>query len=496
MGKVVLFFPSYRSREASPPLALIAIAGPLISRGYDVEIVDAAVEPDFERRTIEAARGALCVGISIITGPMIEDTIRVGRALKRAYPNLPIVLGGWHPSILPEQTLAADFVDVVAIKQGELTMCELVKRFELGMPLDGVEGILFKRDGEIVRNAPRPYTAIDKLPSRMPGYALIDYDRYERQTGLRWAMYTTSHGCPYNCGYCSNASVYGRRLDTLPVEQVVDEVTTLVTRYGVKYLGIIDDIFFSHTKRSLAMAEGFVRAGLDFKWYIQDRADCVARLTTEEARLYARAGLHRVHFGAESGSDEVLVAIEKKAAAEDAIRAVDVCKAAGIRASFGFIFGLPSETEADLSESLRLIDRIYARYDRADCYTNIFTPYPGSPIWDDVVGKGFESPASLEEWISFFPQLTVLPWLDGEQHARLQNIRQYLRIGYPVIKVGEIPRSRAERVSQALLRPVARYRIRHHAYRFPAELRTLDVLRAVKRRVAGLPTGARAVEYA
>jgi anaerobic magnesium-protoporphyrin IX monomethyl ester cyclase len=494
--KVVLFFPSYRSREAAPPLGLIALAGPLVGRGYEVEIVDASIEPDFVRRTVEAARGALCVGISIITGPMIEDTVRVGRALKAAYPDLPIVLGGWHPSILPEQTLGADFVDVVAVKQGELIMLDLAERFQNYAPLDGVPGILFKRDGEIVRNVPRPYTAIDKLPSRMPGYELIDYDRYEHQTGLRWVMYTSSHGCPYNCGYCSNASVYGRRLDTLPVEQVVEEVTVLVKRHGVRYLGIIDDIFFCQTKRSLAIAEGFIRAGLDFQWYIQDRADCVARLTDEQARMYARAGLHRVHFGAESGSDEVLVAIEKKAAAEDAIRAVDKCKVAGIRASFGFIFGLPSETDEDLRDSLEMIDRIYARYDRADCYTNIFTPYPGSPIWDETVGKGFQAPERFEDWAAFFPQLTVLPWLDGERHRRLQNIRQFLRIGYPVIKVGEVPRSRAERTSQAVLRPLARYRVRHHTYGFPAELRTLDALRTIKRRLAGRPSGPRAVEYA
>lgn len=496
MAKIVLFFPSYRSREAAPPLSLIALAGPLVARGHDVEIVDAAIEPDYVRATVEAARGALCVGISIITGPMIEDTIRVGRALKAAYPDLPIVLGGWHPSILPEQTLEADFVDVVAVKQGEMTMLEVVERLEIGMPLDGVAGTLFKRDGEIVRNAPRLYTPIDELPSRMPGYERIDYDRYERQTGLRWVMYTTSHGCPFNCGYCSNASVYGRRLDTLPVEQVVDEVSTLVNRHGVRYLGIIDDIFFCHTRRSLEMAEAFVRAGLKLRWYIQDRADCVARLTDEEARLYARAGLDRVHFGAESGSDDVLVSIEKKAEAEDALRAVDRCKAGGIRASFGFIFGLPQETERDLQESLQLIDQIYARYERADCYTNIFTPYPGSPIWDEVVGKGFEAPRSFEEWTAFFPQLTVLPWLDGAAHRRLQNIRQYLRIGYPVVKVAEMPRSRAERATHAALRPLARYRIRHKAYGFPAELRAIDALHTLKRRLSGLPTGARAVEYA
>jgi anaerobic magnesium-protoporphyrin IX monomethyl ester cyclase len=496
MKKVVLFFPSYRSREAAPPLALIALAGPLVSKGYEVEIVDAAIERDYVRRAVEAARGALCVGISIITGPMIEDTVRVGNALKEAHPDLPIVLGGWHPSILPEQTLEADFVDVVAIRQGELTLLELAERFANFMPLDGVAGTLFKRDGEIVRNAPRAHTPIEQLPSRMPGYDLIDYDHYERQTGLRWVMYTSSHGCPYNCGYCSNASVYGRKLDTLPVEQVVDEVSFLVRRKGVRYLGIIDDIFFAQTKRSLAMAEGFVRAGLDFKWYIQDRADCIARLTEDQAKLYARAGLHRIHFGAESGSDEVLKAIEKKAAAEDAMRAVERCKSAGIRASFGFIFGLPSETDHDLEDSLALIDRIYATYDRADCYTNIFTPYPGSPIWDETVGRGFEMPKRFEDWSSFFPQLTELPWLDGDRHARLQNIRQYLRLGYPVVKVGEVPRSRAERLAQRTLGPIARYRVRHHAYGFPAELRALDTMKTLKRRAFAQPTGARAVEYA
>ena len=104
-GKIVLFFPSYATEEISPPLALIAIAGPLLSAGFDVRIIDSALHPDFLERTLGELDGALCLGVSLITGPMIADTIAICKAARARHPDLPIVLGGWHPSILPEQTV-------------------------------------------------------------------------------------------------------------------------------------------------------------------------------------------------------------------------------------------------------------------------------------------------------------------------------------------------------------------------------------------------------
>ena len=118
-GKVVLFFPAYASNEASPPLALISIAAPLVQAGYDIRIIDEVLERDPVRAVFEALEDALCLGISVITGPMIRGAVQVGNAVKEKYPEVPIVLGGWHPSILPEQTLKASFVDVVALKQSE-----------------------------------------------------------------------------------------------------------------------------------------------------------------------------------------------------------------------------------------------------------------------------------------------------------------------------------------------------------------------------------------
>lgn len=480
-GRVVLFFPSYATDEISPPLALIAVASPLIAQGYDVRIVDSALEVDFLDKVLDALEGAVCLGVSLITGPMIEDTITVCRAAKARYPELQIVLGGWHPSILPEQTLAASFVDVVVMRQGEVVFPQVVNRIAAGETPEDIPGVLFKDpSGEIIRGPEPVYTPVADLPSRVPGYELIDVDQYQRATGLRWVMYTTSHGCPYNCSYCSNASVYGRKLDVLPVEQVVSEVSWLVKRHGIRLLGIIDDIFFASRQRSMQIAEGFLREGLNMEWYIQDRADSFAKLTVEQARMYRRSGLVRVHFGAESGSDRVLDSIEKRSRVERTLLAVERCGEADIRASFGFIFGLPDEQERDMQLTVDLIRQIYTRSDRADCHTNIFTPYPGSPLWPRSVEMGVDPPTSLEEWVHFFPRLTELPWLHGARHQRLQDIRQYLRFGYPNVRVGEDQGSIRHRLALRLLGPTSRWRIRNHRYGLPVEVRGYTTAQRLK----------------
>ncbi len=478
---IVLFFPSYQSDEAAPPLALIAIASPLIQAGYRVRIVDSTLEEDYVSAVLREMEGALCLGISLVTGPMVREAVEVGRAVKQRYPETPIVLGGWHPSILPEQSLQPPFVDVVVLRQGELTMLELADRFRDGASLQDVEGILWKDHGEMVRNRPRNHPRVADLPSRLAGYGLIDWDRYERATRLRWALYTTSHGCPYNCSYCSNASVYGRNLDLLPVDQVVTEICEVVRRYRIRCVGVIDDIFFAFRERSLEIAEGLVRSGLDFEWFIQDRTDCWSRLSQEEARLYHRAGLRRVFFGAESGSETVLKSIEKRARVESTLEAAQRCAQAGIRATFGFIFGLPDEGEDEMRETLDLIDRLYRVSPLADCNTNIFTPYPGSPLWPVAVQRGFEPPKEFAEWADFYPRITRLPWMDRQQHQRLQSIRQYLRFGYHQVKVAS-PLGLPHRMLRTVLKPTSRLRVRSKRFAFPWELYGYRALQKVSHR--------------
>src|SRR5271169_2103937 len=155
--KVVFFFPAFSSQEATAPLGILAVSTPLLRAGYQVKIIDSTITPNFQRRVIEELKDALCLAVSLVTGPMIRETVQMAREVKRLYPHLPIVLGGWHPSLLPDQTLAADYIDVVVVGQGEEALLEVVRRIEARASLWGVPGVGYKQaDGRIRFNPSRP----------------------------------------------------------------------------------------------------------------------------------------------------------------------------------------------------------------------------------------------------------------------------------------------------------------------------------------------------
>src|SRR5437868_5298703 len=155
-NKVILFFPSYRSIEAAPPLALLALAPIAERRGLSVDIVDSTIEPEYGARIIRQLDDALCIGISIVTGPMIVEAIQVARAVKAARPDVPVILGGWHPSTLAEQSLSASYIDVVVRGQGEVTFGEILDRLLEHSTLDGIQGCSYRNaDGVVVHNPSR-----------------------------------------------------------------------------------------------------------------------------------------------------------------------------------------------------------------------------------------------------------------------------------------------------------------------------------------------------
>ena len=353
----------------------------------------------------------------------------MGRAVKKLYPEKPIILGGWHPSLLPGQTLQADFVDVVVRGQGENSLLEVVERLMDRASLKDVSGIGFKEDGKIVMTPERPLRPLRELPPK--AYELGDYDAYERLCGRRWAMYISSLACPYNCAYCTNEGVYGRLWNALPAEQVVSEMTELVRRYRFELLWVVDDNFLVDRHRAVAIAEGLVRSGVKFQWSIQASTNLVTRLSDPELKLLREAGLQQICHGAESASPKVLKLMDKDfQKIETMLEAAEKCARAGIRPSFNIIFGFPGEGEAERQETIRFIRNVCGRFPSAEFWTNIFTPYPGAPIMRRAGELGIDVPQTFEGWADFFPRYTVLPWLKGQEHRRVQIMREFLRIAF------------------------------------------------------------------
>ena len=475
--KVVFFFPSFASSEATAPLGILAVATPLLRAGYSVVLIDSTITPNFKKRVLEEVKDAICLGISLVTGPMIRETVDIAKSVKAWNPEFPVILGGWHPSLLPKQTLECEWIDIVVRGQGEETLLELVEHIQNRSAIDLIPGIGFKRNGKLIFTTERPLRPLVDMPPK--AYELADFDAYERSCGRRWAMYTSSLACPFDCAYCTNGGVYGRKWNALPPEQFVEETVDLTRRYNLEMLWVVDDNFLVDLDRARLIGEGLARAGANFTWSIQATTNLTARLTLEDLKLLRRGGLHQICQGVDSGSEKILKLMNKTFQDFDSIyQCAERCLQADIRPSFNIIFAYPGEGDKERRETVNFMMDVCRRFPGAEFWTNIFTPYPGSPIMRQAEKLGIEVPSSLEGWADFFPRYTVLPWLKGKDHTRLQVMRDYLRVAFDRIPIAADNRDRITKTVQKAISIPARWRLDHDVYAAPVELWLNDKLKS------------------
>ena len=468
-NKVVLFYPPYDGPPLGAPLSLLCLASPLLQAGFEVELVDNLISPDYEQTILRETQDALCLGISVLTGPHIGAAIRVSRAVKKLRPEMPIVFGGWHASLATEQTLREPFVDAIVRGQGELTLLELARRIEGGRDWHGVRGLSFKdHNGRIVHEAERPVANLNDLPP--PAYDLVDPGIYAAASGVRQLAYTSSVGCPYQCNYCTDQVFYKRRFNAYRVERVVNDLTELVPRYNIEHVPLFDSNFLVDRKRAVAIAKGIIESRIKFRWDFQTSTDFLALMNEEDVHLLAESGVHHIGFGTESASQEVLALMNKRFQhVEQMMETARKTNLAGIHVVFNIILGYPGETEAHRQQTFRVMSDIAKEYSNVSFSPNIFTPYPGIPIWPQLKEMGVREPQSLEEWETLALGTNVLPWLRGEELRRLRRSLEYFLLNNQIRKVAtKIPWFR--RSVRRLLGAPIRWRIGKGRYSFPWEL--------------------------
>ena len=493
--KVVLFYPPYDGPPLGAPLSLLCLASPLLQAGFEVKLVDNLLAPDYEQTILREASDALLLGISVLTGPHIGAAVRVSRAVKKMRPEMPIVFGGWHSSLATEQTLREPFVDAVIRGQGELTLLELAQRIANGEDWHGVRGLSFKdkdADGTIVHEPERPVANINSLPA--PAYELADPGIYAAASGVRQLAYTSSVGCPYQCNYCTDQVFYKRRFNAYTVERVVNELAELVPRYDIEHVPFFDSNFLVDRKRAVAIARGIVDAGVKFQWDFQTSTDFLALMSEEDVRLLAESGVHHIGFGTESASQEVLELMNKRFQHIDQmVETARKTNVAGIHIVFNIILGYPGETEAHRQQTFRFMSEIAREYSNVSFSPNIFTPYPGIPIWPQLKEMGVYEPQSLEEWETLALGTNVLPWLRGEELRRLRRSLEYFLLNNQIRKAtAKIPWAR--RSVRRLLGAPVRWRIGKSRYSFPWELwvsRTVEKVVTRRSLLTGQPLAER-----
>jgi radical SAM superfamily enzyme YgiQ (UPF0313 family) len=467
--KVLLFLPPYQGAVFGPPLGLLSLASSLRRAGFEPRIVDGALTSDFRTAIRRELNGCLAFGVSLLTGPMIRDAIAASEQVRRFRPELPIIYGGWHPSLTPAQTLRESFVDIVVMHQGETTLVEVLQRLESGASLDMVAGCWFKKAGRICSNPDRPPSALSSLP--VPAYDLADFDAYARLSGSRKLPYATSIGCPYACNYCTDMVFYNRRFNPLEVRRIVEEVTSLVEQYCLDEVALVDSNFLVDTRRAIAIACGFIERRSRFRWTFQASTDLLCRMSDEEVSLLAASGVSRIGFGTESASPEVLRRMNKAhQEIPDMFEAARKCHRAGIRTTFNLIFGYPGEEETDRNQTLRVMVEIAERFDNVTFSPNLFTPYPGIPIWPELRQLGLKEPASLAEWAGCGLGQAELPWLDGKAYRKLERGMSYFLLENHVNKMRRRARSPLTRWMTGLLQKPLHWRLKRHLFGWPVEL--------------------------
>jgi anaerobic magnesium-protoporphyrin IX monomethyl ester cyclase len=467
--KVVLFYPPYDGPPLGAPLSLLCLASSLLQGGFEVKLVDNLLFPDYEKAILRETEDALCLGISVLTGPHIGAAVRVSRAVKKLRPEMPIVFGGWHASLATDQTLGEPFVDAIVRGQGELTLLELAQRIADQRDWHGVRGLSFKDgEGKIVHEPERPVTNVNDLPA--PAYHLADPGIYAAVSGLRQLAYTSSVGCPYQCNYCTDQVFYKRRFNAYRVERVVNDLTELVPRYNVEHVPFFDSNFLVDRKRAVAIAKGIVESGIKFQWDFQTSTDFLALMSEDDVCLLAESGVHHIGFGTESASQEVLALMNKRFQhVEQMVETARKTNLAGIHVVFNIILGYPGETDAHRQQTFRVMSDIAKEYSNVSFSPNIFTPYPGIPIWPQLKEMGVHEPQSLEEWETLALGSNVLPWLRGDELRRLRRSLDYFLLNNQIRKATTgVPWFR--RGVRRLLGAPIRWRIGKSRYSFPWEL--------------------------
>lgn len=466
--KVVLFYPPYDGPPLSAPLCLLALAAPLLQAGFEVKLIDNITSPDFESEVLRETSDALCLGISVLTGPTIGAAIRVAKAVKNARPSLPVIFGGWHPSLATQQTLRPDFVDAVVRGPGDLTLLEVAQRLADKQELHGVQGLSFKDGAGIHHEPERRVTNINDLP--MPAFHLANFDAYAAAAGIRQLSYTSSVGCPYACNYCTDMVFYNRRFNAYKAERVVSDLADLIPRYGIQEVALFDSNFLVDIKRAVAIARGIVDSGVKFLWDFQASTDFLWRMSDDEVRLLGESGVSHMGFGTESASKPVLKLMNKHHQnVEQMVETARKAHLADIRVTFNVIVGYPGETEADRQQTFSIMSDIAREYANVSFSPNIFTPYPGIPIWPQLKEMGLYEPQSLEEWQTLALGSNILPWLQGEELQRLRRSLEYFLLNNQIRKATQSNAWLRKRFRQMLGAPI-RWRIGKNRYSFPWEL--------------------------
>ena len=470
---IIMFHPrAVKPKNRRFPLAILSIAAVLEGREEYI-IVDGNLDPDpgatLDR--IASENDVELLAVSVMPGPQMVAAIPVCRQFRLSYPAVPIVWGGYFPSLYTDAALNARYVDFAIRGQGEETLPELLEALRSERKLATVRGLSYKDVfGLHVHNADRPLRSPNDFPL-LPYHRLQDVGRYLLPTflGTRTVVHQASIGCPFRCQFCGVVPIFEGRQKMEAPERTASTLSYLKTTYGANAVQFYDNNFFLNESHAREQAERLTPLGMH--WWAEGRIDTVLRYSDATWRAIRRSGATMIFFGAESGSDEVLVQMNKKITTSQTLELARRIREFGIIPEFSFVVGSPKNPERDTRDTIGFIRRLKKLNPDAEIIVQHYIPTPHPDGMYGAIDGKIEFPSTPEEWATerwynfTTRQDPHLPWLPGRVKRRIDNFELVINSRWPTAQDIHLPQW-----GRMMLQTLSSWRYALGLYEFPVEL--------------------------
>ncbi len=482
--QTLLINPTITSRHSARfPLALLNLAAAL-DRSGGSRIIDGNVDRDFVDQTLRAMRqGAFdAVGVSVMGGPQVAPAIAVSTAIREHFPAVPIIWGGYFPTLHTDAALAAPYVDYAIRGQGDESLPELVAALSgAAQPeLAKIGGLSWKSGGVAVHNPNRRF-ALGDSELVLPYDKLGDPRRYLARTylGHRTVAHQAAIGCRFRCTFCGVAAMFGGMTALPDAARLERELSYLKYGLGADSVQFFDNNFFDREQDMIPLLE--VMARLEMPWWCFARSDALLKLSESTWKLVRKSRLRMAYIGAESPNPQMLKEIRKGTRPDQTREVTELCQRHGVIPELSFMVAPPQNTEEETEHTFEFIRELKRINPQTEIVVYVYTPLPehsrhekdrakrpGTALFD-LNGEPVIFPDTPEEWAQ--PQWVDYachadaPWLTDKLRRRIHDFVTVLRCRFPTVQD-----LRSPPWAKRSLSAMAWYRYRQRKYDRPHEL--------------------------
>lgn len=487
-SEVLLFNPRAAKSKPRIPNSVLQVAASIDGqRGWT--IVDGNREDDPSPKILDLlASGRFgYLGVTVMPGPQLRQALPIVQEVRRRFPEVVLIWGGYFASNQWKVVIDSPWVDYVINGPGDHAFPQLLEALEGGGDLRGIPNLIYKEGEEHVRTAkaallnmdelpPLPYDKLDKL------YPLEGY-LGKTWLGRRTIAYHSSFGCPFTCSFCAVVPVYEARWKGASPQRIFDDLMLLKEKWGGDAVEFHDNNFFTNRKRTVEFAKLMVGQGMN--WWGEGRIDTMDAYSDEDLALLRESGCRMIFFGAETGDDEMLKAMDKggRQTAQQIRDFAERLRRIDIIPEYSFVLGFPGETEEEvmgrIDRDIDFIKEVKRANPDTEIIIYVYSPVPteGSELFQAVQKAGFSFPQKLEDWVSpewesfDLRKNPLTPWLTAAMVDKIKNFETVLNAYYPT--VSDI---RFRGWQRGLMRRLSSVRYHRNWFGKPYELKALQKL--------------------